>query len=429
MLKSFIHCFIAIAFISSASADSNFFKKYPGQGSNCGYALTLSSAGNIAVAGLQFGAASNRVLIHGQLDSDGKGTTLYSYDTGRTDDTVSAIAPTRDGGFIIAANTSGITAQRDILILKIKSNRTIAWKKRIATDNHEIVYGMTPVAGGYVLIGASAVSSNIDVLLIKINESGAIVWKKTYGDSEAEFGYSVATTDDGGLIIAAVKEDSPFVLKLNSSGRRIWGRIFPDQIFSSDGRVSIVKSASFYYLVGTSIRGEHSHGGPEHTGISVSKLTSNGELVWTREYHSTDASVAWNATAGINGNIIIAGHSGAITSKALVFELNPEGKIKWKRAYYPENSAAFNVVLSDTSTFITGCTGRDRLELYVAKIDSKGNIPQACGRWRSIGVSIDIISDEVIGFSPTEKSFAGTSTSTTITTGNMNSGTKDLCNR
>ena len=429
MLKSFIHCFIAISFISSASADTNFFKKYPGQGSNCGYALALSSAGNIAVAGLQFGDASSRILIHGQMDSDGKGTILNSYGTGRTDDTVSAVAATRDGGFIIAANTSGISAQRDILILKIRSNRTIAWKKRIATDNHEIVYGMTPVAGGYVLIGASAVSSNIDVLLIKINESGAIVWKKSFGDSDAEFGYSVATTDDGGLIIAAVKEDSPFVLKLNASGHRIWGRIFPTQIFSSDGRVSIVKSASSYYLVGTSNRGEHSHGGPEHTGISVSKLTSNGEFVWTREYHSEDAAVAWNATAGINGNIIVAGHSGAVTAKALVFEINPDGKIRWKRAYYTENSAAFNVLLSDTSTFITGCTGKERLELYVAKIDARGNIPQACGRWRSIGVSIDIIPDEVIGFSPAEKSFAGTSASTTITTGNMNSGSKDLCNR
>ena len=135
-----------------------------------------------------------------------------------------------------------------------------------------------------------------------------------------------------------------------------------------------MKSASSYYLVGTSNRGEHSHGGPEHTGISVSKLTSIGELVWTREYHSEDAAVAWNATAGNNGNIIVAGHSGAVTAKALVFELNPDGKIRWKRAYYTENSAAFNVVLSDTSTFITGCTGKERLELYVAKIDARGNI-------------------------------------------------------
>jgi hypothetical protein len=427
MLKP-LFWFIAIFFISSASADSNFFKKYPGQASNCGYALALSSAGNIAVAGLQYGTTDNRSIIQGQMDLDGKGTTLYSYDTGRPDDTVSAVAPTRDGGFIIAANTSGSSSFRDILIIKVRSNGSIAWKKRITTANQEIVYGITTVPGGYVLAGASAAGSNIDALLIKINEAGTIVWKKLYGNSEAEFAYSAAPTDDGGLIMAAVREDAPFVLKLNASGRRTWGRIFPKQIFSSDGRVSIVKSGSFYYLVGTSLREGHSHGGLDHTGISVSKLTTGGELVWTREYHADDATVAWNATAGLNGNIIIAGHAGAITSKAVVFEINPDGKIKWKRAYFAENSAAFNVSLGDSSTFITGCTGRERLELFVAKIDTRGNIPQACGRWRSIAVSIDVLQDEISAFSPAEKSFPGSVTSATITTRNMNSGSKDLCN-
>jgi hypothetical protein len=411
------------------SADASFFKKYPGQVSNCGYAVALSPAGNIGVGGLQFENAEKRTLIHGQMDPDGKTTTLYTYDTGRVDDTLSAIVASTDGGFILAGNTTGVTTNRDILLLKVRPNGTIAWRKRITTANHEIVYGITRADGGYILVGANAISGNVDALLVKITESGAIVWKKSYGDSDAEFGFSVASTDEGGLIMAGVKEDSPFILKLDSNGRRLWGRVIPTEIYSANGRISIVKSGEFYFLVGTSSEGGHAHGSVEHTGISVSKISSSGNLFWTKEYFSKDPIVVWNATAGINGNVLIAGHAGALTLKALLFEINPDGKFRWKRAYHAENSSAFSVVLTNGNILITGCTGRERLELFVAKSDTQGNIPQACGRWRSITMGADVIQDEIISFTPEEKSFSAASVSSAITTRKMNSGSKDLCTR
>jgi hypothetical protein len=429
MLKFLIAVILILIFLPIALADTGFFKKYPGQISNCGYAVALSSAGNIGVAGLQFENAERRSLIHGQMDADGIATTLYTYDTGRVDDTLSAVAASTDGGFILAANTSGANTNRDILVMKVKSNGSIAWKKRITTANHEIVYGINRVAGGYILVGANAISGNVDALLVKVTESGAIVWKKSYGDSEAEFGYSVTSTDEGGLIMAGVKEESPFILKLDSSGRRVWGRLIPTETYSADGRITIVKSGSFYFLVGTSSEGGHAHGGIEHTGISVTKLSSKGEMLWTREYFSRDPIVAWSATAGQNGNLVIAGHAGALTAKALLFEINPDGKFRWRRAYFAENSSAFSVVLSNENILITGCTGKERLELFVARSDTQGNIPQACGRWRNITMGVDIIQDEIIGFTPEEKSFSGASASSTITTRRINSGSKDLCTR
>jgi hypothetical protein len=428
MLKVLFAAILIFTYIQTqALAESNFFKKYPGQASNCGYAVAVSPTGNIGVAGLQFDNSDERTVLHGQMDPEGKGTSLYTFDTGRADDTVSAIAATGDGGFIIASNTSGDSTNRDILIMKVKSNGTIAWKKRITTSNHEIVYSMTKVPGGYVLVGAN-VSNDVDALLIKITESGSIAWKNSYASSDADFGYAVTATDQGELLMAGIQVNSPFLLKLSATGRRIWGRLIPTEIYSADGRISILNSGGFYFLVGTSTKGEHAHGGIEHTGISVTKLSSNGQLLWTREYFSKDAIVAWNATTATNGNIIIAGHAGSITAKALLFEINTDGKFQWRRAYSSENSSVFNVVSSGESIFITGCTGKDRLELYLAKADAKGNIPQACGRWKNFTMGVDVIPDSTIPFSPQEKSFSGVAASTTIATSKMNSGSKDLCN-
>jgi outer membrane protein assembly factor BamB len=419
--------FILSCLLATASGESNFFKKYPGQASNCGYAIAVSPTGKIGVAGLQFNNSDERTLLHGQMDADGKGTSLYTFDTGRADDTVSAIAATGDGGFIVASNTSGDSTNRDILIMKVKSDGAVAWKKRITTSNHEIVYSMAKVPGGYVLVGAN-VANDVDALLIKITESGSIAWKKSYATTDEDFGYAVTSTEQGELLMAGIQVNSPFVLKLSATGRRIWGRLIPTEIYSADGRLSILDTGGFHFLIGTSTEGEHAHGGIEHTGISVTKLTSNGSIVWTREYFSKDAIVAWNATVATNGNIIIAGHAGSITAKALLFEINTDGKFQWKRAYFTENSAAFNVVSSGESIFITGCTGKDRLELYLAKADVKGNIPQACGRWKNITMGVDLIPDSTIPFAPQEKTFSGVSASSSITTRKMNSDSKDLCN-
>jgi hypothetical protein len=427
-MKGLLTALFLALLIGSAAAQDNFFKKYPGTSSSCSYGLAVSADGVPGLAGLQFDSAGSRLIVHSRMGQDGSATILHSFGTGNPDDTISAIASASDGGFVLVATTGSASAMRDLLAFKVRANGTIAWRKRIGTASNDIVYRIARIPGGFALAGAATTGSNTDALVIKINEAGTILWKRTYGDAETELGHSIEPTGDGGLVVGGLREDSPFVWKLDSSGRIFWGRVLPDLMFSREGRVSVVVAGASYYLVGTSNRGGHSHGGPEHTGISVTRLGSAGEWIWTREYHSSDPAVTWRAAAAADGNVVIGGYVGQQTAKALVFELTPEGRIAWKRAYPAENSSVFDVVpMSDGGVLAAGCAGNERLEMFLARTDPRGNIPKACGRWKSLSLATDILQGESAAFKPAERTYSGSATFSPISIRKSNLSARDLC--
>jgi len=367
---------LAAASIAFSDDDSSFFKKYTNSLSTCGYAIAVAPDENIGMAGSRTDASGVRTSFFGGANKLGDLKFVNTYSTGGLSDTLSVIASTPDKGFILAGTTRAANESREILIFKVRANGTIVWKKKIGGGNgSDVIWGMTATPTGYVLAG----TSDLDVMLLKINwQTGKVLWKKTYGDSETEYGYSVAPAENGGVLVAGVRESNPLVLKVDSSGKLLWHRIISTLFDSGDGAPMVATTPTAYYIGSTTSPGEHSHGGNEN-GVVITKLTIDGKFVWSKHLHNSAESITgWHLVAADDGGVILSGQMGFDPTRAIFVRIDPRGKIIWKRMVDEKNSSAFfSAALNDGHVLITGCVGQSTLDLFAMKINQKNGLLDA----------------------------------------------------
>jgi hypothetical protein len=118
-----------------------------------------------------------------------------------------SVTQTKDGGYIIAGVTC-YSFNNDAYLIKTDSNGDTLWTRtygRIWGSNKDNWgYSVAPTSdGGYIIAGwtSSFGTGGYDVYLIKTDSNGDTLWTKTYGGSGDDFGNSVAQTGDGGCII------------------------------------------------------------------------------------------------------------------------------------------------------------------------------------------------------------------------------------
>lgn len=377
MMKFYLCLFLTLlAGVSFSDDDLSFFKKYTNSLSTCGYAIAVAPDETIGMAGSRTDASGIRTSFFGGANKLGDLKFVNTYSTGGLSDTLSVIASTPDKGFILAGTTRAANESREILIFKVRANGTIVWKKKIGGGNgSDVIWGMTATPTGYVLAG----TSDLDVMLLKISwQTGKVLWKKTYGDTETEYGYSVAATENGGVLVAGVHESNPLVLKVDSSGKLLWHRIISTLFDSGDGAPIVATTPNAYYVGNTTSPGEHSHGGNEN-GIVLTKLTTDGKLLWSKHFHnSAESLTGWHLVPSEDGGVILSGQMGFDPTRAIFLRIDPRGKIIWKRMVDEENSSAFfSAALNDSHVLITGCVGQSTLDLFALKINQKNGLLDA----------------------------------------------------
>jgi hypothetical protein len=364
------------ATIAYSDDDSSFFKKYTNSLSTCGYAIAVAPDENIGMAGSRTDASGVRTSFFGGANRLGDLKFVNTYSTGGLSDTLSVIASTPDKGFILAGTTRAANESREIVIFKVRANGTIVWKKKIAGGNgSDVIWGMTATPTGYVLAG----TSDLDVMLLKISwQTGKVFWKKTYGDAATEYGYSVASTENGGVLVAGVRESNPLILKVDSSGKLVWHRVVSTLDDSGDGAPIVATTPSAYYIGSTTSPGSHSHGGNEN-GIVITKLTTDGKFLWSKHFHNSSESLTgWHLIAAEDGGVILSGQIGFDPTRAVFVRIDPRGKIIWKRMVDETNSSAFfSAALNDSYVLITGCVGQSTLDLFALKINQKNGLLDA----------------------------------------------------
>lgn len=431
MKTSIYILFFAIVVLShstaSAGEDSSFFKKYTNPLSTCGYALAVSSNEEIGIAGLRYDASGVRSSFFAGADKLGNLRFVNSYLTGGTSDTLSVMSSTPDGAFILAGTTKTVNQNRDILIYKVRSNGTLVWKKRIrGSSGSEVIWGMTRTPTGYILAG----TSDLDVLLLKITwQTGKVLWKKTYGDAAAEFGYSVSSTEDGGALVVGVREDNPLLLKVDPSGKLLWHRLIETIVDSGDGAPIVATTPDAYYIGNTTGGADHSHGKGQ-TGIVISKITPQGQLLWSKHYHNlADSLIGWHLVPAEDGGIILSGQIGTNPTRAIFLRIDRGGRIRWKRMLSETNSAAFfSDALSENHILITGCVGQTTLEFFALKINQKnGLLDGPCSVLKSPAVISGSLPQRLTTFSMTVKNSPIIISTPNVTRNELPVGVREEC--
>lgn len=242
---------------------------------------------------------------------------------GSDGDFASAIQQTKDGGYIVAANSSssdsgvlGSKGKFDYWILKLDKTGELEWQKKYGGSEDDCAYAIQQTADGGYIVGGRTQSNDIDVKnhkgkddywLLKLNSKGEIEWTKTYGGTSYDYLFSIQQTSDNGFIACGFS-------------------------MSNDGDVNANIGMSDYWIL---------------------KLNINGEIEWQRNYGGTYTDWASSIQQTTDGGYIVAGYTQSkdfdIEDKngnydAFIMKLNLFGEKVWAKCYGSDYDDFVNII-------------------------------------------------------------------------------------
>jgi von Willebrand factor type A domain-containing protein/type IX secretion system substrate protein len=349
--------------VDSKPAELEWQKSYGSESNDYGLALIQNENDKIFVTGTSFSGTGDRTQSLGSSDiwtiELNKQGDLLSEKSSGTDksDLGRAICPTLEGGYILAASSSGFTTgtdKWDIYIEKNDFDGTIEWKKNYGGIKDEHAKSILQTKdGGYIIGGRKdTIYEDIskDYLAIKLDIGGLVQWEKFYGGSGDDICTNVIQTKDGGYLLAGQSSSRDYdiseyfgwhsniwLLKLNSKGEKLWDKTYGGS--KEDSFISIVENSDgTFALVGYAESTDGNLNCKTKGTFVVLKLDQDGEKIWQQDFIGTSDEKSGSIAALKDGGYIIAcAASSYMGSSAgfkkdddyLIIRLDDEGRERW----------------------------------------------------------------------------------------------------
>jgi hypothetical protein len=296
-----------------------------------------------------------------------------------------ALAPTSEGGYIMAGYTQSDTIPNDFLVVKTNADGDVIWSATYGGDQYESAESIQPTSdGGYVIVGStnSFGAGGYDIYLVKIDALGNILWTRTYGGYGNEYAYSMQQTTDNGYVIAGMTtsygagNDDYYLVRIDSQGDTLWTRTYGSP-FPEQARCMQRTSDGGFVVAGYTMSAYA-------WGVYVVKTDSQGDTMWTHLYEppypQSDAIGAYTIKQTSDLGYVIAGYAlvPCMTSDLLVIRTDSMGDTLWLRIY-PNNGdeAAYDICETHDGDFdIVGYNSAEYQDedVYFVRIDSQGDM-------------------------------------------------------
>ncbi|PHR49568.1 MAG: hypothetical protein COA32_00120 [Fluviicola sp.] len=256
---------------------------------------------------------------------------------GSSDDMMSSIEQTTDGGYIVVgssvSNDGDVSVNQgsyDYWVVKIDATGNITWQKSFGGSGNDAASSIKQTLDdGYIIIGNSDsndgnVSGNhgfYDYWILKLDAAGNITWQKSLGGTGYDFGSSIQQTTDGGFIVAGRSQSSNgdvsgnhgdydyWIVKLDGVGNIIWQKSLGGSWSDQPG--SIQQTTDGGYIVAGqsySINGDvtGSIGGWDYW---IVKLNTSGNITWQKSYGGSEDDRPGSIQQTTDGGYIVTGRS------------------------------------------------------------------------------------------------------------------------
>jgi hypothetical protein len=218
--------------------------------------------------------------------------------------------------------------------------------------------------GGFILLGSKGDS----VLLIKLDSLGNLVWGKVYEHTFPLHPASVIQTTDGGYAILGKKVSitpSIFVIKTNSAGDISWAKEISVVGTTSLDLASIIQTLDGNYtLVGSS----------STSGVIMVKLNTSGDTMWSRFFNNTLYNeFPTDLLQTTDGNYVVAGYLVPTIVSPAPFLLKTDtggNRIWWKIYTAGPNRKIFSLDTFSNGFVMAGVSGGSGL---IMRVDNNGN--------------------------------------------------------
>lgn len=199
-----------------------------------------------------------------RLDKDGDTLWERTYGYGSFD-SISSVARTRDGGYILAGQY-GFTEGKgmglsDAYLVKTDAGGMTQWESLIGGQGMDTANSVCQTSdGGYVFTGytepgAADFTRAMDLFLVRTDDRGEYLWKKI-GGASMDTGNGVIQAHDGGFVVGGTTESDGngrkdvYLVKTDDNGSIKWNRTFGGK-FDDTCNAILQASDGGYILVGS----------------------------------------------------------------------------------------------------------------------------------------------------------------------------------
>jgi len=267
---------------------------------------------------------------------DSEGNVLWIKQFGSEDrDYVRALFVDKNNNvFVVGRAEGGLDGETgsngsDIFIMKFNSDGEKLWTKFWETDlDAGCSSAVIDDKGNFYFSGIifkNEESDWGDVFIAKFDLEGNEKWLKQWGTSKSDFGTSLKIDSEGGILVAGYttsyseEKSDLFVVKWNSEGEEQFSRIWGDPSKGLFGNELSIDKNDNIYLIGA-IDGDYEPSEEnrdsgelnqikDQLNFFVSKISSSGNLLWTKIYSTEGDESGIGITNDNNGNLYLTGYS------------------------------------------------------------------------------------------------------------------------
>jgi uncharacterized delta-60 repeat protein len=323
-----------LIFCIDRNGETIWHRTFGGLGDDHAYGVVPSGDEDIIIAGFTRSKGSGESdLWVCRLNKEGDLIWEHTYG-GVLDDRARTIAPTQDGGCLVAGSTqSSGSPEGDAWVIKINQYGQRVWEQTFGGDGEDGIFQVKMSANGsFFATGYTDVGElgGFDLWILKIDTSGKLIWEQTFGKSHFDSGTAVEPTSDGGCIVAGLtsqkgyQNDQVWMLRLDARGKLLWQHVIGGN--KNDNAWAMLSIDNFYYIVvcATSSRGSGS------ADAWIICIDINGKQIWERIYGGRLWDRPTSASMASDGGFFVGGYT---TTKGFGFEdfwllrLDPKGNL------------------------------------------------------------------------------------------------------
>jgi gliding motility-associated-like protein len=225
---------------------------------------------------------SNKMFL---LKTNNAGTPIWCYHYASTTSDVAAdIIPTTDGNFLLLGTSNYNVDFEELVVIKIDPAGNIIWSKRIASPAHELTgVSIKEFNNGDIGIGATAsLSLFLDVVIIKLKNNGDLLWKKTFSTTYDDELQKMVVNNINEIYITGCSysvssEWNIFIAKLDSSGDLQFQYFYDGGSYNGEKVRDMELVAGRIALIGDI-------GSYDERNMFLASIYTNGDIYFAKQY-------------------------------------------------------------------------------------------------------------------------------------------------
>lgn len=324
---------------------------------------------------------------------------------------LSALKLDAQGNMYIAGTLSGLLdgegskAHKTMYLRKLSMTGSVLWTRVFGAVSQNDLFSLdcgpdgSPFVVGTVAaaLPGQTYAGGSDAFILKHDASGNVAWTRQFTHPFNDFAYAVAVDASGNAYMGGLVTDGMpgfdtkpgdvdgFVRKYSSSGEELW--TVPIATDDRDQVLAIAIDPSGDVIVtGTTHSAFPGFTNTGNNDIFVSKLSSDGSPIWTRQFGSDRSDKPHALEVDETGAVYVAGETfGSLTSEpsasdGFVARLESNGTVTWIRQLSPSEpeglaeidgiavgaGAAF--VVGRVRGSLPGQTGTDDFDVFIARM-------------------------------------------------------------